>query len=250
MIRFVSLQKPIVSCIFFAPPVLCIRTGSEYTKGGFIMKHNRSFYAAVSLLAAFILWTAAVGHVDVQPIGPLGSSVGFATLNRFFHNRTGLRMTLYTITDWLSLVPIGFAVGFAGLGLFQWIRRKQLRHVDRSLLILGCFYVVVMGIYILFEQLAVNYRPVLLNGALEVSYPSSTTLLVLCLMPTAVLQLRVRMRNGLFRQVLVVSMTAFTAFMLFGRLLSGVHWLTDIIGGVLLSVGLIMLYCFFVKIES
>ena len=206
------------------------------------MKRHHSFYAAVSLLAAFVLWTAAVGYVDVQPIGPLGSSVGFASLNRFFHDLTGIHMTLYTITDWLSLVPIGFAVGFAGLGLIQWIRRKRLHNVDRSLLKLGCFYLVVMTVYLLFEQLAVNYRPVLINGALEVSYPSSTTLLVLCLMPTACLQLRVQIRNSLCRRVLVVVVAAFTGFMVLGRLLSGVHWLSDIIGSIFLSAGLVLLY--------
>jgi undecaprenyl-diphosphatase len=99
-----------------------------------------------------------------------------------------------------------------------------------------------MAAYILFEYLVINYRPVLISGILEASYPSSTTLLVLTVMPTAMLQLKERIQNRAFRNCVLVLIAAFTAFMVIGRLLSGVHWLTDILGGILLSAGLVGLY--------
>ena len=203
---------------------------------------KRKFYIALGLLAAFALWTIAVGWIDVQPIGPRGSAVGFATLNGFVHDFTGTHMTLYIITDWLGLVPVAFGLGFAVLGLVQWIRRKSILKVDRSILILGGFYVVTLAAYLFFESCVVNYRPVLIDGYLEASYPSSTTLLVLCVMPTAMMQLRQRIRQPIFRKCVSISITAFIAFMVIGRLVSGVHWLTDIIGGILLSAGLVMMY--------
>lgn len=203
---------------------------------------KREFCLALGLLALFGLWTFAVCHVDVQPLGPDGSSVGFAALNGAFHRFTGVHMWLYTLTDWLGLVPVAFGLGFALLGLFQWIRRKSLLKVDRSLLILGGFYIVTAAAYFFFEGFPVNYRPVLINGFLEASYPSSTTLLVLCVMPTAMLQLCGRIKSCAFRKGVTVAIAVFIAFMVFGRLLAGVHWLTDIIGSVLLSAGLVMLY--------
>ena len=203
---------------------------------------NSKFCRAVCVLTAFVLWTAAIRFVDVQPIGPQGSAVGFSAINRFFHELTGVHRTLYTITDWLGLVPIGFAAGFAVLGLIQWIQRNRLSRVDRSILLLGGFYVVVMVAYALFERLVINYRPVLIEGILEPSYPSSTTMLVLCVMPTAMTQLNTRVKNRRWRQFISVSICAFMVFMVIGRLLSGVHWLTDILGGVLLSAGLVLLY--------
>lgn len=206
------------------------------------MKKQRTFYTAIGLLAAFLLWTAAVKWVDVQAIGPQSSSVGFAELNRWVHELTGMHLSLYVLTDWLSLVPLGFVAGFAWLGLRQWIRRKQLKQVDRSILVLGGFYGVVMAVYLLFEQVVVNYRPVLIEGVLEPSYPSSTTMLVLCVMPTAMLQLRHRIGNERLRAWVLRCLAVFTVFMVVGRLLSGVHWFTDIIGGILLSVGLVLLY--------
>ena len=203
---------------------------------------KRKFCIALGLLAAFILWTIAISLIDVQPIGPQGSSVGFATLNGFVHNLTGVHMTLYTITDWLGLVPVAFGFGFAVLGLVQWIRRKSILKVDRSILILGGFYVVTLAAYLFFESYVVNYRPVLIEGYLEASYPSSTTLLVLCVMPTAMIQLRERIKQPMLRKCVSIVITAFIAFMVIGRLVSGVHWLTDIVGGILLSTGLVMIY--------
>jgi undecaprenyl-diphosphatase len=205
-------------------------------------KRKRCFFVGVGLLAAFVLWTVSVCFIDVRAIGPQQSSVGFATLNGYVHNLTGVNMTLYVITDWLGLVPIGVAFGFAVLGLVQWIKRKNLLKVDRSLLTLGGFYIVVMAVYILFEIAVINYRPTLINGYLEASYPSSTTMLVMCVMPTAMMQLRARVKMTYFRRCIMLVIAVFIAFMVIGRLVSGVHWITDIIGGALLSTAIVLMY--------
>ena len=203
---------------------------------------KRNYILSAALLAAFALWTMAVCTVDVRPVGPEGSCIGFAALNRSFHRLTGVHMTLYTLTDWLSLVPVGFGLGFAAFGLAQWIQRRRLRLVDRSILVLGGFYLVVMAAYVFFEIIIVNYRPILIGGIPEASYPSSTTMLVLCVIPTAMLQLKERIKSRRLSRCVTVVLAVFTGFMLIGRLLSGVHWLSDIIGGVLLSAGLVLLY--------
>jgi undecaprenyl-diphosphatase len=203
---------------------------------------KKRFCVAAGFLGAFAVWTALVCCFDVRQIGPQGSSVGFAGVNGFFHNLTGVHMLLYTITDWLGLVPVGFALGFAILGLAQWIKRKHIFQVDPSILVLGGFYIVVMAAYVLFEECVINYRPVLINGFLEASYPSSTTLLVLCVMPTAIMQLNARIRNKALKKCVAFLIVIFIAFMVIGRLVSGVHWLSDIVGGALLSAGLVTLY--------
>ena len=203
---------------------------------------KKKFCIALGLLGAFALWTITISLIDVQAIGPQGSTVGFATLNSMVHKLTGVHMQLYTITDWLGLVSVAFGFGFALLGLAQWIKRKSILKVDRSILILGAFYIVTLTAYVFFESYVINYRPVLIAGFLEASYPSSTTLLVLCVMPTAIMQLRGRIRNHALRKAVTSAITSFIVFMVAGRLVSGVHWLTDIIGGILLSAGLVMIY--------
>ena len=205
-------------------------------------KSRRLFFLGASLLAAFVLWTVLVCFVDVQAIGPEGSSVGFATLNGCVHDFTGVNISLYVITDWLGLIPIGVAFGFAVLGLVQWIKRKSILKVDRSILVLGGFYIVVMAVYVLFEMVVINYRPTLIDGYLEASYPSSTTMLVMCVMPTAMIQLRARIKNKVFSRCVMIAIAVFIVFMIIGRLVSGVHWITDIIGGALVSAAIVLMY--------
>ena len=208
---------------------------------------KKNIRIALCLLFAFVLWTQAVCFIDVRDVGPQGSVVGFSVFNVFVHELTGVNMALYTLTDWLGLVPIMFVLGFAVLGLVQWIARGHLLKVDYSILALGAFYVIVLGLFVFFETFVVNYRPVLIEGRLEASYPSSTTMLVMCVMPTSIMQLESRIKNTALRLVCAYVIIAFTLFMVIGRLVSGVHWCSDIIGGAMLSAGLVMLYYSIVK---
>ena len=128
--------------------------------------------ASASLMLGFALWTAMVSFVDLKPIGPNSSTVGLATLNGFFYRLFGSNMTIYTVTDWLGLVPVAFCLGFAIFGLVLLIKRRSILKVDRDILLLGGFYIIVILLYLFFEYSVINYRPVLINGVLEASYPS------------------------------------------------------------------------------
>ena len=208
---------------------------------------NRKLKASLILIGGFILLTAALCFVDLQPIGPGGSPVGFGTVNELVQKTTGVHFILYALTDWLSLIPLGIALGFGCMGLAQCMKRRSFQKVDRNLIILGIFYLVLIGIYLLFEALKVNYRPILINGVLEASYPSSTTMLAICIMITASRQWEAKIKGEGLKKWLCIFTYGFVLFMVLGRLVSGVHWLTDILGGILLSAGLVLLYDFFCK---
>lgn len=205
-------------------------------------KKIKLFIFGVILLLTFVLWTVLLQFVDVKVIGPNNSSVGFASINNFARNLIGVNMDLYVITDWLGLVPIAVCFSFGILGLVQLIKRKSIFKVDKSILALGLFYLAVMVVYVLFEIIAINFRPVLINGCLEASYPSSTTMLVMCVMPTAIFQFKLRIKNKIFKCLVVILTSIFITFMVVGRLISGAHWLTDIIGGALFSAGIVLVY--------
>lgn len=199
-------------------------------------------YTGMAGMVAFALWTWVIRVVDVRIAGESQTPVGFATVNCRFHDLTGVHMGLYTVTDWLGLVPVFGCLLMSVVGLVQLIRRKRSHKVDMDILLLGVYYLLVMGAYLLFEHIPVNYRPILIDGRLEASYPSSTTLLVLSVMPTLVFQIRRRIRNIRLQPWLTRLVMVFSLFMVLGRLVSGVHWLTDIIGSVLLSTGLFRCY--------
>ena len=205
---------------------------------------KRDLLAGIVLVAAFAVWTILIRFIDVQNVGPNGTAVGFAALNVWFHRMTGVHMLIYTITDWLGLVPIIICMCFGVLGLVQLIHRRSLLKVDSDILLLGAHYVVVILGYLLFEMVPINYRPILIGGNLEASYPSSTTLLVLSVMPTLKYQSDRRIAKPVTRKAIAVFVIVFSAFMVLGRLIAGVHWATDIVGSVFLSSGLFMIYRF------
>lgn len=207
------------------------------------MKKSRNeLLISLVFLTMLVVWTVAAKFVDVRPIGPNGSCVGLASVNGFVHELFGVHMLLYYVTDWLGLVPLFIAVGFAVSGLVQWIKRRNILKVDADILVLGLFYIAVIAVFLLFERIALNYRPILINGILEASYPSSTTLLVMCVMPTTAMQIKWRMKTSVIKKLVLICIYLFTAFMVIGRLVSGVHWFSDIIAGALTSVWLVTMY--------
>lgn len=205
---------------------------------------TKYFLRAGILFLLFGIFTLLVVTFDVQPIGPERSAVGFADMNQSVWLLIGVHPVWYAITDWLGVVALLLPFGFAAAGLCQLIKRKDIRKVERSILALGGVYILTLAFYLFFEQVVVNYRPVIPGEGLEASYPSSHTLVVVCIMATATLQFRSFFPN---KRKLCSGMDLTAALLIaitvIGRLLSGVHWFTDIVGGLLLAAALIALYC-------
>ena len=205
-------------------------------------KGKRDLEFGAAWIAVFALWTALIQCVDVRPVGQNGTDIGFAAFNVCFHQLTGAHMAIYAVTDWLGLVPALVCIGFGVMGLMQLVKRRSLKKVDMDLILLGIHYVLVIFAYLMFEMIPINYRPIPIEGIMEASYPSSTTLLVLSVMPTLKFQVDRRTISPCVKKLTGAFVISFSALMVAGRLLSGVHWFTDILGAVFLSAGLFMLY--------
>lgn len=206
-------------------------------------KTQRKFILTGTLFLFFTVFTVMIAKVDVQPIGPKESAVGFASLNRLMFELFGVNLLWYHITDWLGVIAIIFAMGFAGLGVYQLVKRKSLFKVDSYLLLLGVYYILVVAIYVLFEYFVVNYRPIIMDKSLEASYPSSHTMIVICIMGTAMIVFHHLLAGKRVQLWILDSISSLLiGVTVAGRLISGVHWFTDIIGGIILSCALIVLY--------
>ena len=200
---------------------------------------RRNFFISAILILLAIGFTVLVKVVDVKQVGVNETSIGFATVNQFVLNFFGVNMVWYHITDWLGLVPIFMAMTYALIGLIQLIKRKSLFKVDKEIIILGIFYFIVIVLYLFFEKVIVNYRPILMGGFLEASYPSSHTLMTICLCGSSIIVNRNLFNNKITKFLNILSI-AIVLITIIGRLISGVHWFTDIIGGSFISIALLM----------
>ncbi len=198
----------------------------------------------------FIILVVLVKCVDVAPIGPLGSTIGLATINSAIWDAIGVSQVWYDITDWLGIVALVVAGIFAVLGIYQLIKGKSLKKVDKDIIYLGIFYAIVLCAYVLFEFCIVNYRPVLMDGGLEASFPSSHTMLVVCIMGSSIYQCIHRIKQNLLKYSAVTVCSIIIAITVIGRLLSGVHWFTDIMGGIFLSTAFILAYIAVATVED
>lgn len=191
------------------------------------------------------LWIA-VKRADVAAIGPGGTSVGLAGMNGAFAGAVGWQPVWYQISKWLGVLAIALAAGFALLGLWQWIARKSLGKVDRVLFALAGLYVASAAVYLLFEKVVVNCRPVLLEGetAPAASFPSSHTVLACVFFGSAVLLAGIYLKRRAWRLAAQIALCALLLLTVVARLLSGVHWLTDILAGLFLGGALLCLFVF------
>jgi len=201
---------------------------------------KRNFFISTVFILLAVIFTILVKVVDVKIIGVNESSIGCASLNQFVFETIGVNMIWYHITDWLGLVPIFMAMVYALIGLIQLIKRKSIIKVDKEIIILAFFYIVVISLYVFFENFIVNYRPILMNGFLEASYPSSHTLMTICLCGSSIIVNKKLFNNKITKFVNILSLVIILITVI-GRLISGVHWFTDIIGGMLIALALLMI---------
>ena len=212
-------------------------------------KAKRLLVLGLCLLLAFAVFTVLVMKVDVQPIGPDGSKVGFATINGFFRDKVGYHPDLYDFTEGLGYGVLLVAAALALLGLSQMLKNKSLK-MERALWFLVALYAAVAVCYVAFEVFVVNCRPVLMEGQLEASYPSSHTMLAVCIMGSALVYLKKRIPCARCRRVPALLGTILMVAVVAGRAVSGVHWITDIFASLLLSGGLVALYAAAVEKEE
>ena len=204
-------------------------------------KKKRNFSISIILILLAVVFTILVKVVDVKPVGANETDIGFATINRFVFENIGVNMMWYHITDWLGLIPIFIAMVYALIGLIQLIKRKSIFKVDREIMLLGLFYLIIIALYVFFETVIINYRPILMDGFLEASYPSSHTLMTICICVSSIIVNKRLFKNKITKLINVLLLFV-VLIIVIGRLLSGVHWFTDIIGGIVISSALLMTF--------
>ena len=208
------------------------------------MKIDKKYITGLALFVLFIIWTILVKVVDVAPIGPQNTEVGFSTINGAIHELFGLNMFWYKLTMAFGILAIACAGVFAVIGLVQLIQRKSLNKVDHKLIAAGVLYLLIIILYVLFEKLVINYRPVIMpdNTVPEASYPSSHVMVICVILGSVPYLIKDYLRKDDLTRIVSIVCYVIMGLTVIGRLLSGVHWFTDIIGGVLISASFLLIF--------
>ena len=201
-----------------------------------IEKKKKWFKISVCLLIVAVIYTVLVKYVDVKAIGPGDTKVGFAIMNKWFKDLIGYNKLFYTVSKYAGVIPFGFCAYYGLMGLIELIKKKSFKKVNYRYYILACFYVIFVALYFFFEKVIINYRPIVVDGVIEASYPSTHTLLAICLCGTSLIVSKLLIKNNTLRMLADIAAWLLMVVIVFARLISGVHWLSDIIGGIIISL--------------
>lgn len=205
---------------------------------------KRDLKKPVVMLVVTILFSILTYVVDRKPIGPDETSVGFSSINGLFAGSFGYNPVMDTLSDIAMYLSFLVVAAFAFIGLMQLIKGKSLSKVDKTIVGLGVLYVVVAVLYVAFDKIPINYRPLIPPGdtELETSFPSTHTLVICSVLGSGIVAVKRLFKNEMTVRVLKIAFAAIMAIGVCARLFSGVHWLTDIVAGLLFSVTLVSLY--------
>ena len=218
-----------------------------YMEMNMVEKKKKWFRISIWLLAIAVIYTVLVKYVDVKAIGPSSTKVGFATMNGWFKDLIGYNKLFYKISKYAGVIPFLFCAYYGLLGVIELIKKKSFKKVNYRYYILACFYVIFVAMYFFFEKVAINYRPVIIDikEGIEASYPSTHTLLAICLCGSSLIVSKFFIKNETLRKLANIAAWGLMVIIVVARLISGVHWLSDILGGILISLA----YLSFLKLS-
>ena len=213
------------------------------------MKSKRKYILPIISFLLFVSLIVLIKTVDVSPTGVGDTKIGLYHLNSAVHSALGTNAVWYKITEITGLLSIASGSVFAVLGLLQLIKRKSLFKVDSEILTLGGLYISLGLIYVFFEKVIINYRPIIMPGETlpEASFPSSHTVLAVAVAGSVFMLVSKYVKNQNILTVIKAACAVLAVITVVGRFLSGVHWPTDILGGIILSVCLLSLFRAFIK---
>ena len=221
------------------------------------MKKNKLKINAILsgvLTLCFVLFTILVKCVDTAYVGATDKKIGFSSLNAIFYNNIQVSDLFDKLSDVLMIISIAIIALAVVVSVVQLVKRKSLKKIDREFYAFAIVLVLMVCVYVMFEIIDLNFRPVLIDGKVEASYPSSHTMLELtvfmCLMVYGLSNLKSNKQKIICSLVLGALIIAVVLF----RVLSGMHWATDIIASIILSLMLtsyyILINAIFLKFED
>jgi len=207
------------------------------------MRKKKNLTVAISLGILFVALTLSLLFIDVKVINETDKEIGLAFINKLSNN-VSYNEFLDKISDIFMILSIGFILFLAIKGLVQLVKRKNILKVDKEILVFGGVVVLMAVLWITFDRLfIINYRPILIDGELEASYPSTHIMIVTFTMLSSIDLLIKYIQNKKIRYTSSVTVWLCIGLTIVLRFASGMHWISDCLGGFIL--GAILYYVYF-----
>lgn len=201
-------------------------------------KRDIPYIVALAAFAGFAVLIILLSCADVR-VAPNGGKIGLGKMNITVSYALGYGETWYKISKILGYVVLAAAVFNVAVTVWQYFKRKKLIAVDREFLCLCGLYAAVAVVYVAFELFPVNFRPTSSGNNLEASFPSSHALLALTVCGSSAIVAFRKIGSRPWRIAAITAESVLAVALVASRTLSGVHWITDVIGSVILSVALV-----------
>ncbi|MBR0431578.1 phosphatase PAP2 family protein [Candidatus Saccharibacteria bacterium] len=196
-------------------------------------KSYKKYFILAGVFAVIsIIFTVLVTLIDVKLVGAGHTAVGFSAINDVIFRWLGTSTFWDKFSDYCLLFSIFIMLCFAAFGLFQWIKRKNLKKVDIDIFLLGGTYMLLFALYFIFDHIVINYRPVLEEGQLINSFPSSHIMCIIGVIATTIFELPRYIKSKTARVILTILLIIFMGVSAFARVASGMHWFTDVLAAI------------------
>lgn len=152
------------------------------------------------------------------------------------------------ISDIILLASFAILGVFVVLGLYQLITRKSLLKVDHRLLWMILPLVLIAITYVVFDKfLVLNIRP---NGSGEASFPSTHVMVVSTIFLIIALNLPYYIKSKTAWIIIDIAMLLLIVLVCVGRVLSEMHWLSDVLGGLAFAIIFAVIYYLIIRRKS
>lgn len=173
-------------------------------------------------------------NADKAVIAESGKEVGLSSINNLV--KYSYKENLDLMTDLLFYVTFTVVVFEGCLGIIQLVTRKSLFKVDKEIIIFGISLVVMVVLWLVFDHLLkINVRPIDAN---EGSFPSTHVMMATFLALASHAFICMKYETRLPKYLSLVLAIIIISTITFGRVACGMHYITDVTGGLFMGLAL------------
>lgn len=199
---------------------------------------RKSLDIIISILWLILLiFTILVSFVDVKIYNVTNTEIGLYSLNKIFLVNSINSNYINIISNGIFLICLLVIILMLLLITFEYFKTKKINKNNLNFII---HFLIMVLIWIIFDKiLIINYRPILINGNIEGSYPSTHVMVSTFVLLFLSDKLKKIFKNDKIFYIISIGLIIIQSI---SRILLTMHWFTDIIGGLL--IGCLLFFTF------